>query len=384
MKPALRKAAVRWSRLRMPALVLAAALGVGCGKNGDVTGGGGPLPEADTTGFVALDLSLPADTLRLASLNMSIGFPVAELIFKDMSIDSVAYNTLMEKFLNYQKGQPAERIKAMAGEIVRESLDVVGLQEVMTLRKSGTLANDFLSELRAAIVAQGGPAYTAYRTVLNDTLLSGSKGDSSIVIEFQEGNALLVRPGFAVLDSSRHPFRTLFTIPLENDTVISERAVDHMRLRSPRGIEFQVFNTHLEVRPDARVSQGVELALLANSLQRGSVRAGRQRGQLQVVLADLNSLPGSEAHVALREYGFVDTFDPSVAQDSGMTCCVDRSALWDPAADVIDRRIDYVMARGLVDRVLSRTRVKGAYTAADGTSFLASDHRMVVAHIVAQ
>lgn len=364
---------------------LAALLAVACGKSGDISGGGGPRLEVDTTGMVPLDDTRPLDTLRIASLNMSIGFPVAQLLFTNMDDDTIAYNALQEMYAQYAKGYPTDRVKAMAKEIVRESLDVVGLQEVMTLWKSDTLINAFLPELVAAIAAEGGPDYAVFHTVLNDTSLSGRKGDSSISIKFQEGNAVLVHPDITVLDSSRHPFQTLLTLQLQR-TVVTERSVDYLRLQSPKGAEFQVFNTHLEVITSYRVSQARELARLANSKQVRNARSGGTYGDMQVILADLNSVPGAEAHLVLRDTGFVDTRDGAgVAEDDGLTCCVAGSRLWDVSADSTSRRIDFVMARGMTAPLLSRTRVKGAFQASPGgPTFLASDHRMVVAHFTFQ
>jgi endonuclease/exonuclease/phosphatase family metal-dependent hydrolase len=379
--------AVRAVRRRVLAgLLLGALLAAGCGRGGDVSGGGGPVLEVDTAGIIPLDPSRPLDTLRMASLNMSIGFPVSQLLFTDMDDSAIAYNALHEMYGQYAKGYPTDRVEAMAREIARESLHVVGLQEVMTLWKSDTLINDFLPELVAAIKAEGGPDYAVFRTVLNDTSLAGRKGDSSITIRFREGNAVLVHPDIAILDSSRHPYKSLLTLTLLDQVVITERSADYLRLKTRKGVEFQVFNTHLEVISGFRISQAKELARLANSKQVRSERSGGTHGNLQVILADLNSAPGTEAHLALRDTGFVDTREgEGVAQDDGLTCCVAGSRLWDVGADSTSRRIDYVMARGMTAPLESRTRVKGPFQAAPGgPTFLASDHRMVVAVFTAQ
>lgn len=365
--------------------LLGALLAAACSKGGDVTGGGGPRLDVDTAGMIPLDPARPLDTLRMASLNMSIGFPVAQLLFTDMDDDTIAYKALQEMYGQYAQGYPTDRVKAMAREIARESLHVVGLQEVMTLWKSDTLINDFLPELAAAIKAEGGPDYAVFRTVLNDTSLSGRKGDSSISIKFQEGNAVLVHPDLAILDSSRHPYRTLLTLVLDQ-VVVTERSADYLRLETPKGVEFQVFNTHLEVISSYRISQAKELLRLANTKQVRTERSGGTHGNLQVILGDLNSAPGTEAHLALRDTGFVDTHDgEGVAEDDGLTCCVAGSRLWDVAADSTSRRIDFVMARGMTAPLESRTRVKGPFQAVPGGPlFLASDHRMVVAVFTAQ
>lgn len=372
-------------RLCRHGLLLAALLAMACGKGGDVSGSGGPRLEVDTTGMVPRDPSRPLDTLRMASLNMSIGFPVAQLLFTDMDDELIAYQALHEMYGQYAQGYPTDRVEAMAREIANESLHVVGLQEVMTLWKSDTLINDFLPELVAAIKAEGGPDYAVFRTVLNDTALSGRKGDSAITVKFQEGNAVLVHPDLAILDSSRHAFKTLLTLVLDQ-VVVTERSVDYLRLRTPKGIEFQVFNTHLEVITNYRISQAKELIRLANAKQVRTERSDGTYGNLQVILGDLNSAPGTEAHLALRDTGFVDTRDgEGVAEDDGLTCCVAGSRLWDVGADSTSRRIDFVMARGMTAPLKSRTRVKGPFQASPGgPTFLASDHRMVVSIFTAQ
>lgn len=367
-----------------------AVFGAGCGKSGDVSGPGKNKRVVDTLGLVPRDSSKPADTVRVATFNMSIGFPVSQLFFKDMSNEVIAYDALTDMYARYLKGFPTERLKGMAKVIVAESLDVVALQEVMIISKSDTLINDFLAELTREIGILGGPAYSVFRTVMNDTLIKGRRSaDSTISIHFREGQALLVRPGFTVVDSIRFPYFSLLPIPIPVDPKpTTDRGVDYMRLKSSKGIEFQVFNTHLEVFASYTLSQAYELAALADSLQiqtplPGS--SGAVRGKLQLVMGDFNSHPGELGHVAIAKRGFVDTFD-GVAEnpDSSGTCCVTGSALWRPDTTFSNRRIDYVMARGLVAPLSSHTAAKGAYTGVGGVRFLLSDHRMVVARIAIQ
>jgi endonuclease/exonuclease/phosphatase family metal-dependent hydrolase len=373
----------RWMHA-IGALAAVLALGflpAGCGGSGDITGNVKVDTATDTTGLYALDPDKAADTLVMATFNMSIGFPVAQMFFKNMDDPAVAYETLVDMYSRYAKGYPTERLKQMGKDIAAEAPDVLGLQEVMAIRRNDTLKNDFLAELVAAIKANGGPDYLVFRTLMNDTGLVGKKGDSTIKIDFYEGQAFLVKPGFTVLDSVRFLYHSLLKIPLGNQPV-TERGADYLRLRSPKGTEFQVFNTHLEVDIGGGgygASQAVELSRLADSLQ---VRLGK-RGRLQVALGDLNAEPGTLGHILLKARGFADTYD-GVSQDSGTTCCVAGSALWRPDTSFSNLRIDHVMARGMTGRLSSRTALKGVYTLPDGTRFLISDHRMVIARFIAQ
>jgi endonuclease/exonuclease/phosphatase family metal-dependent hydrolase len=379
-------------RLSGLVLVLASALLLShCTGSGssDITGPAIDKGNVDTVGLVPFDPDRPADTLRVGSLNMSVGFPVAQLFIKDMRIDTVAYDALTDMYARYLKGYPTERIQAMARAIVAESLDVVGLQEVMALRHGDTLVNDFMAELKAAVVAAGGPEYIVLRSVMNDTLLTGRRGDSSIALDFLEGQAIMVRQGFTVVDSQRVPFFSLLPIPVQgldpSQAPRTERGIDYMRVKTPRGVEFQVFNTHLEVFTLYSNSQAGELAAFADSVQvRAPDKDGRPRGRLQLVLGDFNAEPGRDGHRILQRRGFLDTFDGVGDPDSGGTCCVAGSALWNPDTTFSNRRIDYVMARGMAASLSSTTSAKGPQEGAGGIRFLASDHRMVVARVVAQ
>lgn len=371
--------------LPMVALLLGAALLVRCAKSGDVSGPARNNFDVDTLGIVPQDASKPVDTLDVGTLNMSIGFPVSGLFFLDMDDSVVAFDALTDMYTRYLKGSPTSRIKAMGGILARENLDVVALQEVMVLKKDDSLVNDFLTELVAAIKDSGGPDYAVFRTVMNDTVMRGKKGDTTLVLDFREGQALLVKPGWAILDSVRFPYFSLLPIPVKGAPK-TERGADYLRIESPAGTEFQVFNTHLEVFPAYGNSQASELTHLADSLQvRTPIpgQAGKGRGKPQFLLGDFNSLPGADGHRIARSRGFADTFD-GVAQDSGYTCCVTGSALWAPDTTFSNRRIDFVMGRGILGSSFSKTTVKGAQVGQGGERFLASDHRMVVTRVFFQ
>lgn len=363
------------------AVMAAAFIPAGCGgQGGDITGPNKLDTTIDRRGIIPLDSSKPVDTLDLGTLNMSVGFPVAQLFFKNMDNPVVAYETLTDMLDHYKRGVPDERLKAMGKILADESLDVIGLQEVMILKVNGALVNDFPAELKAAILANGGPDYRVFHTVMNDTVLTGKKNDSTLTVDFREGQTFLVKPGFTVLDSARFMYFDLLKIPVLSQPV-TERGADYLRLRSPGGLEFQVFNTHIEVEFSAKTgSQGTELAVLADSLQ---IRV-EKRGRLQVAMGDFNSEPDSLAHSRLKTFGFADTFKGPTDQDSGTTCCVAGSALWNADTSFSNRRIDYIMARGMAGSLESRTTVKGPQIGTGGVRFLATDHRMVVAKIIAQ
>src|SRR5438445_242140 len=85
-----------------------------CGKPSSDFGSDAPFVPDDT---VVLDPGKPSDTLSFASLNMSIGFPVSQLLFTNMEDTAIAYTVLDSLYKRYQRGRPGERIKGRAKAI---------------------------------------------------------------------------------------------------------------------------------------------------------------------------------------------------------------------------------------------------------------------------
>ena len=345
----------------------------GCGKSPTSDFSGTPAVEKSDS-LVARDTTKPVDTLRVATFNMSIGFPVSQLLFTDMDDTAIAYRALDTLYVRFKHGNPSARIKIMATTIKDLDLDVIGLQEVMTLGKNGVQDNDFLAELIADITAAGGPAYQSYRNILNDTLLSGKLGDQKISIAFREGNALLIKPGFHILDTAKLDYYSLLQIPIKNARK-SERCVNYLRMQSPKGIIWHVYNTHIEVFADIGNSQASELKKIV--LEKGQGR------DAQLVIGDFNSDPGKDAHQVMVEGGFLDTFI-GVGIEPGATCCVAASALWDPHAGFSNRRIDYIFSRRIEKVLESHTALENAVAINATDTLFASDHRLVWARVVGQ
>lgn len=358
------------------AAVALACLAGSCTKHDAEFGSIGAFVPQDS---VALDASRPQDTLRCATLNMSVGFPVAQLLFTDMADPEVAFTAMTGLYERYIRTRPKDRIKAMARAIDSLKLDVIGLQEVLNFKRDGALVNDYLPELLDAIKADGGPAYQVFPVTLNDTVLTGAKGDSSIRIDFHEGNALLVNPALTVLDADSLTYYNVFRLASDSPTK-SERALVYAKVRSANGVVWQFYTTHLEVFGDLSSNQAAELVKFQ---QLHEVRKGGKTAAPQVVLGDFNVNAGEGAHRIFQDAGFSDTFD-STRGDPGSTCCVPASALWSPDTSFSERRIDFIMARHWVKTVEHATALRGAFTADDGTRLLATDHRMLHAVLVAQ
>ncbi|GEM_PF-1256026 len=266
-----------------------------------------------------------------------------------------------------------------AKAIVALDLDVVGLQEVLKLSRDGQVINDFLPELLADIQALGGPDYQAFGIPLNDTALNGKQGATTITIAIHEGNALLVKPGLQILDSAHFIYFTLLPITTTNGKP-TQRSLGYVKLKSPRGIVWQVFTSHLEVFAEISSSQAKEMRLLIDSVaikdSLGNVAVP------EVVLGDFNVLPTESAHSIMTEGGFVDLYIPKA--DSGYSCCVAGSALWAPDTTFSNRRIYFIFAKHLVKVLDHEVALSGAVISDSGQRILATDHRMVWTQVVGQ
>jgi endonuclease/exonuclease/phosphatase family metal-dependent hydrolase len=354
-----------------------AILAAACSKTSSDFGSTGPAVTKDT---VVHDSSKASDTLRFASLNMSIGFPVSQLLFTNMDDSAIAYTVLDSLFKRYQRGLPNERIKGMAKAITALNLDVVGLQEVMSFTRDGIKVNDFLPELVAEIKKAGGPAYIAYGNPLNDTLLSGRLNGNRIEIKFHEGNGILVKPDFQVLDSARFIYFSLLPIPTNAGTK-TQRCLGYMKIKSPKGIIWQVYNTHLEVFDEFSSSQALEMLSIVDSLK---VRNGAGKDSVpQIVIGDFNVDPNTNAHTIMQEGGFRDTFD-SVSTGPGYSCCLAASALWNPDTTFSNRRIDFIFARHIIKAIEHKVALDSAIVTDAGVRLSATDHRMIWTRVVGQ
>lgn len=361
---------------RAGAALALACLAAACTKHDKEFGSISEFVPKDTA---ALEAALPSDTLRCATLNMSVGFPVSQLVFTDMANPVVAYSALDTLYKRYLRTRPKDRMKAMAHAIDSLKLDVVGLQEVLRLERDGVLIDDYLQELVDSIKADGGPAYIVYALPLNDTTLSGAKDGQSLRIDFREGNALLINPAFVVQDTARLDYFNVYHLPGDNP-VKSERALAYAKFRTPRGVTWQVYTSHLEVFEGVSSNQAAELVKFE---QAHEIRKGGKTAAPQVVLGDFNVDHDQGAHRILQDAGFSDTFD-STRGDPGSTCCVASSALWAPDTSFSERRIDFIMARHWVKTLEHATALRGPFTAPDGVRLFATDHRMLHATLVGQ
>jgi endonuclease/exonuclease/phosphatase family metal-dependent hydrolase len=348
----------------------------GCGLNRDSDFGSGPVKPLDTTitALRELQSGRPVDTLRVGTLNMSIGFPVAQLLFLDFKQDSVGYRALDTIVNRYKRGRPEMRVKLMAKAIADAKLDVVGLQEVLLFSTQDSAVYDFYHALKGELENLTGQPWQGMRQVLNDTTLLANWQGKNLKVFFAEGNAFLVRQGLTLTDTAAVNFSFVLPIQIEGAKP-SMRSYIRAKVIGPKGSPWQVYNTHLEVLEPYRSAQAAEFAkVLVQS---------RVLGEAQLAFGDYNDEPEVGATHVMSESGMRDMRDLAKV-DPVITCCVDDTRLWDAQATLSGRILDYVFAYHIVGAYTWQAAWSQALPLEDGTSLWPGDHILVHGTVASQ
>ncbi len=264
-----------------------------------------------------------------------------------------------------QSTTPAARMKLVAREIAKATPDLVGLQEVSrwstrplgSTTKPARVVVDYLAVIMTELRRLHAPYRIAVQRLSLHLRAPSSRG---VMVDFTDGNAILVRSGVSVRDVRAADFRSLLRIPTQGTgTVVVSRSWAALDA-TVRGARLHFVDTHLEAYSAAtRLDQARELV------------AGPLRSDLATVLVgDLNSnanLPKLEDRPpfeAIRAAGFRDERTPK------LNCCLNddlRSGTW-------DHIVDHIMAKPSLK--LLRSFVTGRETTAAGRH--PSDHGGVV------
>jgi endonuclease/exonuclease/phosphatase family metal-dependent hydrolase len=283
--------------------------------------------------------------------NLYLGAELDAVIAADSEEAFIAATTGV--WLQAQANDFGARAVELAQEIADTQPDLVGLQEVSLWRTQ--VPSDFLSgnPTVATTVAidhlailldelqQRGLTYEAVATVdLFDqevpALDDPSDPTSLIDVRLTDRQVILARQGVAISNPREEVFADEVLLPLTilgNPFFVKRgwTAVD----AQIGGEALTFFNTHLEsFDPAPRVAQAAALAAVVDS------QAGRV-----VLVGDLNSLPDTEGHAAMRAIGLNDAW-ATTGTGAGPTCCFDSNLSSPRETRDLETRIDYVMWRG--------------------------------------
>jgi hypothetical protein len=281
-----------------------------------------------------------------------------------------------------QDSHPAERMAAVADEIVAAKPAAVGLQEVSTwstvplnpatLQATGapSVRYDFLQLLLDALAARG----VTYRAVDGATSRNFSSefipvlvgGVPSQAVKLVDRDVILVRDGVKATNARHGSFDTVLQPPLAPLRV--DRGWGSADLRSKLAT-FRFVNAHTEAFGPEQIRVGEVLELFAAQDQ-----IAAQSGALPTVyVGDYNSAaPSGGGYQALR----------TRLSDLGGTrpTCCQEGTLTDPVP-AFDTRIDLVLGTAGV-RGISSTRTGTQPVDLPGDTWWASDHAGVVSRLV--
>ncbi|MFL5264364.1 MAG: endonuclease/exonuclease/phosphatase family protein [Anaeromyxobacteraceae bacterium] len=253
-----------------------------------------------------------------------------------------------------------DRAKGIAAEIAAARPDLVALQEVALWRTqtpsdanptpdATTVAYDFLALVRAELQTLGVTYDVAEELPLTDLEVPIATGPGTFDdVRFTDRDVILARSGVAVAGAEGHVYAALLTVPLPAGAAVTVKRGWTRVAATVAGQPVTFVNTHLE---------SGDLAPIAaiRTAQAGELFAAVAPEQGRVVVAgDLNSLPGTEGHLAATTAGFADAWATLHGADPGFTCCF--AADLRPATGSLSQRIDLVLTRGAL-RATSATIV---------------------------
>lgn len=267
------------------------------------------------------------------------------------------------------------RARAIARLIVRERLDVVGLQEVSTWEVDGHVLWDFRQCLLDALAELGEP----YDLVSEVATFTGAgrvplpSGESTIRVT--GANEILRRRSspYAAVRPARGVFRDALTLAaLDGVSVSITRGWCSVECSDGAGASFTFVNTHTEAYEET-----------ARNAQRDELVAGLPADGPLVLVGDFNSSPD---RVGLPD-GLVDAWLVGAAHPDrdGVTLDGADGATCGQTADLSNEqstlrdRIDYVWVRGLSVRETHRAGLADRDRTERGT--WPSDHVAVVAEL---
>jgi hypothetical protein len=278
---------------------------------------------------LARNVYIGADVDRVvrALLSPDMGDDLPELIGAITTLQTTAFPT---------------RAEALADEIAASQPHFIGLQEITNLvvdipEMRVDIDLEFLPILMAALNARG-LNYVQAASVQNSSVtLAPIPGSNISVVDF---DVLLV-------DAARVTYNPA-SVESRNFAVnigVVAPGVELVRgwvalTASVGGLEVRVANTHLE-------SGSADPIPLVRSLQAAELAASMAAYPIAIVLGDMNDLPGSPTHAAFTSSGLQDLWSEMRPGAAGYTCCHLPDLSNHVASNTLDRRFDYVFARGL-------------------------------------
>jgi len=278
-------------------------------------------------------------TVTVMSRNLYLGAELGPVIGAQTLPDFLQATTAVWAMV--QKNDFDVRAIALADEIARARPALIGLQEAYVWRTqtpsdpttpATTVRYDYVNQLLGALAARG----LEYRLAAEQQLIDFEAPTlGGLDVRTTDHSAILAREDVKTSDAKGGVYQTLLPISLLGQPFSVPRGWTSVVVQY-RGETFRFVTTHLEAYyAPVRTAQAAELAaVLATET-------------LPVILvADLNSHPGTEGEAVMAQAGFVDGWAALYPDLPGLTSSwpEDLTKTEPPFYE----RIDYVMTRGPV------------------------------------
>ncbi|KRF34079.1 endonuclease/exonuclease/phosphatase family protein [Nocardioides sp. Soil805] len=384
--PARRRAAV----LGLCASILAATATLAPG--GGATAGP-PSPSAAQSSQAAA----PARTGTVMTRNLYLGADLGPILTALASGNAAAIvGAATQTWGAVQATKPAERMAAIADEIVAADPDVVGLQEVTEWTTftydplTGAVSNpvvayDFLDLLLDALAARG----VAYHEVAGATahnfssppipILAGQAFPTAAV-RLADRDVIIARDGVGVSNARTGTYTTIVSFPFNGSVLPVARGWGSVDVTTRRA-SFRFVNSHLEAFGIPGVdAEAVRVAQVGELLAAQDAVAAQSGVLPMVYVGDYNSdAPDAPAYSRLLAGVGQDAWTRSHRRNPGFTCCF-GATVSDPD-NPLTERIDLVLAG--TDVKAPRADIVGEELGDRTASGLwPSDHAGVVAQLV--
>jgi endonuclease/exonuclease/phosphatase family metal-dependent hydrolase len=306
--------------------------------------------------------------VRVATYNLYLGADLS-LVLGERDADELRWG-MREVQRQLMTTAFSQRARAIAGVLVRERPDLVGLQEVTTWSADGRLVWDYAGDLLAAL-EHGGQPYEVAATV---PTFRGSGavglGGRDVTLDLVGSNTILRRVGSPVRVTAAET--GMFGQALEVRALGLDGQVDRGWCAVSCVVDgapqhgFTFLNTHTEAYdPVCRDGQRDELLARVAAADRRVVLVG-----------DFNATPD----LVRMPAGFVDAWVASggaLDPGHGATCCQGPD-LKNPTSQLTER-IDYVFLRGVT--AVSCRRIGADPEDRTRSGLWPSDHAAVVAEV---
>ena len=340
----------------------------------------------------------PARTATVMTRNLYLGAELTPMLLALASGNQTAILTAAtQTWAAVQATRPAERMGAIADEIVAADADAVGLQEVTTwttyaynplngTTSNPTVAYDFLDLLLDALAERGAD----YREVAGATAhnfisppipyLTSPTAPPTRAVSLADRDVIIVRDDVATTNARTGTYQNIISFPIGGAQLPVARGWGSADLTVGKA-RFRFVNSHLEAfgvpgidGEQVRVAQVGELLAAQAAL-------ATQLGSLPMVyVGDYNSdAPDAPAYRRLLAGVGADAWPRTHPGDPGFTCCL-GATLTDPD-NPLTSRIDLVLHSP--DVKAARAQIVGDDPADMTASGLwPSDHAGVVARLV--